>query len=350
MILRNFKLFSLLFLLFSSILLSQALLYPDSDGDGITDKLEIFAGLNPKEDECQPRKCRGISIQGSINGEYLILLIGQNLSMKEKGFEGDSKLTSVKSILKDYIQYSPNFIKMGAYSYGSQGCTSFNELQSPFKNGSKSSLIKEIDSLQPQGSSSIAYSLDKLSEELKEKVGKFNIMVIGDSSESCEGNLKQSIQNLLALNSFQRGIKVFFVGMQISIEKPELENLFESPQSKFIPVDSYSDLKKIFDYPIREVINSLRGMVCIQVELDDLIRCESNKLNQLKRISIKKLNNPIDKDFSMAEKDYFLQQIPIVESKSKIKLRTYDLFKKDASLNYQKKIIELSKIIALDSR
>jgi len=79
-------------------------------------------------------------------------------------------------------------------------------------------------------------------------------------------------------------------------------------------------------------------------------RCESNKINQLKRISLKKLSNPIDKDFSIEEKDYLLQQIPAVESRSKIKLKTYDQFKKDSSGNYQKKIIELSKIINLESR
>jgi hypothetical protein len=334
-----------------SVLFSQAISFPDTDGDGITDKLEIYAGLNPKEDECQPRKCRGISIQGSINGEYLILLVGQNLSMKEKGFNGESKLDSIKSVVKEHIQYSPNFIKIGAYTYGRQGCSSLDEIQSPFKSGSKSYLIKEIESLNPLGSSSIATSLDRLFEELKDKNGKFNILIIGDGSDTCEGNVSQSLQNLLGLNSFQRGIKVFFAGVNLSPEKSiELGKIFDSPHSKFIAVNSNGDLKKIFDHPIKEVINSLRGMVCIQVELDDLIRCESNKINQLKRISLKKLSNPIDKDFSIEEKDYLLQQIPVVESRSKIKLKTYDQFKKDSSGNYQKKIIELSKIINLESR
>jgi hypothetical protein len=333
-----------------SVIISQAISFPDTDGDGITDKLEIYAGLNPKEDECQPRKCRGISIQGSINGEYLILVFGQNLSMKEKGFNGESKLESIKSVVKEHIQYSPNFIKIGAYTYGKQGC-SLDEIQSPFKSGSKSNLIKEIESFYPSGSSSIALSLDRLSEELKDKNGKFNILVIGDGSDTCEGNISQSLQNLLGLNTFQRGIKVFFAGVNLSPEKSiELGKIFDSPQSKFVAVNSNGDLKKIFDHPIKEVINSLRGMVCIQVELDDLIRCESNKINQLKRISLKKLSNPIDKDFSMEEKDYLLQQIPVVETKSKIKLKTYDQFKKDSTGNYQKKIIELSKIINSDSR
>ena len=111
--------FNYFFLIFISLFIiisipfSQAILFPDSDGDGITDKLEIYAGLNPKEDECQPRKCRGISIQGSINGEYMILLLGQNLSMQDKSFDGVTKLDSIKSVVKDYVQNSPNFIRIG---------------------------------------------------------------------------------------------------------------------------------------------------------------------------------------------------------------------------------------------
>ncbi len=345
-----FLMFISLFIIIS-IPFSQAILFPDSDGDGITDKLEIYAGLNPKEDECQPRKCRGISIQGSINGEYMILLLGQNLSMQDKSFDGVTKLDSIKSVVKDYVQNSPNFIRIGAYTYGRQGCSAFDELQSPFKNVSKSNLIKEIENLQATGSSSIALTVDKLRDELKNKKGKFNILLIIDGLNKCEGNLSDSLKKLMALNTFQTGIKVFITGIDIPKDKiGELEKIAEENNVRFSLINSSSELKKIFEPPLKEVINSLRGMICIQVELDDLIRCESNKINQLKRISIRKLNNPIDKDFNAEEKDYFLQQIPEVEVKSKIKLEAYDQYKKETNGNYQKKIIELSKIITTETR
>ncbi len=350
----NFNYYFLIFIsffIFISISFSQSILFPDSDGDGITDKLEIYAGLNPKEDECQPRKCRGISIQGSINGEYMILLLGQNLSMQEKSFDGISKLDSLKMVVKDYVQNSPNFIRIGAYTYGKQGCSAYDELQSPFKSASKSNLIKEIDSLQASGNSSIALAVDKLRDELKNKKGKFNILLIVDDLNKCEGNLSDSLKKLMSLNTFQTGIKVFIAGIDLTKDKiTELEKIADESNVRFMPINSVVELKKIFEPPLKEVINSLRGMICIQIELDDLIRCEYNKINQLKRISVRKLNNPIDKDFNAEEKGYFLQQIPEVEIKSKIKLEAYDQYKKETNGNYQKKIIELSKIITTETR
>ena len=350
-IVQIFSKFFIIFFFTSIVLYSQGILFPDSDGDGITDKLELFAGLNPNEDECQPRKCRGISIQGSINGEYIIVILGQNLSMQEKEFEGISKLDSIKLLYKDFIQYSPNYVRMGTYTYGKNGCSALDEVQSAFKNGSKSGLIKEIEILQPSGKSAISESLDKLRDELKGKKGKFNILVILDDIDTCGGNLETSVKKLTAMNNFRTGVKVFFAGIKLAKPKAEVfEKLSTDNSVKYMPIENSTDLKKIFDPPIKEIINSLRGMVCLQVELDDLIKCESNKINQLKRISIKKLNNPIDKDFSAEEKDYFLQQIPVVELNSKIKLEAYDLYKKDSSNNYQKRIIELSKIVNTETR
>lgn len=351
---RRLILFSSLFLIIltvfsSKILESQATLYPDSDGDGITDKLELFAGLNPNEDECQPRKCRGISVQGSIDGEHLILLMGQNSTMKEKAFDDITKMESVKGVFKEYIQFSPSYIRIGLYTYGKNGCSSFEEMQSPFKQSSKSILFRDIESLQPSGNNSVVAGLERLKDELKDKKGKFNILVVMDSMDTCGGNLSAMLKSFESLNTFRTGIKFFLVGIGFPTNKiQELERVALETNSKFIPVSSHYELKKIFDPPFREVINSLRGMVCLQVELDDLIRCESNKINQLRRLSVRKLMNPINKDFSPEEKDYFLQQIPVVEHNSKIKLETYDLYKKDISNTYQKRIIEISKIITLD--
>lgn len=349
-----------LILLFSSLsiilffpfhIISQSSLFPDSDGDGITDKLELFAGLNPNEDECQPRKCRGISVQGSIDGEYLILIMGQNLSMQEKFSDESSKLDSLKSVFKDNIQYSPNYIKIGLYSYGKNGCSSLDEIHSPFKQNGKSNILKELEVQQPSGKNSVASTLEKLRDDLKDKKGKFNILVILDSLDSCNGNLKEAIRNLNSLNNFRTGIRLYFVGMMLDkLQSEELEKITNSTTSKFINVNSLAELKRIFDAPFREVINSLKGIVCLQVELDDLIKCESNKINQLRRLSSKKLTNPINKNFSPEEKDYFLQQIPVVESNSKLKLETYDLYKRDTSMTYQKRIIEISKIITIDNR
>lgn len=351
--LKVFFLVSVLFVglitLSTRILESQATLYPDTDGDGITDKLELFAGLNPNEDECQPRKCRGISVQGSIDGEYLLLLMGQNLSMQEKAFDDVSKIESLKLVFKEYIQFSPSYIKIGLYTYGKNKCSSVEEIHSPFKQISKSNIFKELDSLQPSGNNSVVAGLEKLREDLKDKKGKFNILVVMDSMDTCNGNLSAAIRSFDSLNKFRTGIKFYFVGLGFpKSQVQEMEKLTLETNSKFIPVNSLYELRKIFDPPFREVINSLRGMVCLQVELDDLIRCESNKINQLRRLSVKKLMNPINKDFSPEEKDYFLQQIPVVEQNSKLKLETYDLYKKDISNTYQKRIIEISKIITLE--
>ncbi|MCB1143246.1 MAG: VWA domain-containing protein [Leptospiraceae bacterium] len=319
---------------------------PDKDGDGIYDKLEIAAGLNPDLDECQPSNCKDVSIYGITGDEYLIIILDQSLSMNDAMTESSTKMQSAKSVVKSFIQRNPPFLKLGMYAYGQNDCSALDEVRSPFTNFSKEELLKDVDTLEPRGSTPIAATLEKLREELRGKKGKFNILLVTDGVESCDGDPVAAAKSLTSINTLDTGVKLFIAGLKIPPgQGKQLEQVAIASQGKYYPIDSEAEFKNIFDPPLKEIIKNLEGLVCLQIELDKLIKCEKDRMNKIRLVSNKKLINPFNKDFTPEEKEFLRIEIPKLETKAKGRIDDYNRIRHEGSNKHKKKIVDLSKLL-----
>jgi hypothetical protein len=347
---QNIKIFIFSMILFPTIFLAIYAydndFLQDKDGDGVYDKLEIAAGLDPDFDECQPKKCKGLTINGITGEEYLIIILDQSLSMEENFKDNLDRMNASKIIIKDYINRSPNFLKLGMYTYGKNDCSALDEVRSPFSNYSKDELINDLEEIKPRGSTPIAATLNKLAEELKDKKGRFNILLVTDGVESCDGDPIAAAKNLISINTLDTGIKLFIAGLQIpKAQAKELEKIAIASQGSYYPINALDEVKDLFEPPLQEIIKNLKGLVCLQIELDDLIRCENNRINKINLVYNKKLINPRNKEFTPDEKDFLRNEIPKLELKSKERLLYFNEVRNLGSDKYKQRIRDLQKLI-----
>ncbi len=324
----------------------------DDDKDGISDALEKYAGLDPKKDECEPNGCSGF-----YGDEYLVMILDQSGSMAEK-IGSDTRMEAAKRVsIKLIDKFPATAAGLGVYSYGTSttitgepaedtsGCKSFNELQSPFKRLDRKELKEHISKMQPDQSTPLAFSLLKFRESILDKKGKFNLILITDGEESCNGNPVEEAKKLVMLNSKTLAIKLSVIGFGVDDKTAEeLKKIAIASEGTYQSVASEEALEDIFQKPIKDIIASFQGILCLHKQVDKLLLCEQSRDNKL-RAAFNRLNSPLSSPFSDEDKKTIIKYYPETEKYIQARIQAYTKIKKEGTESYVKKIDELSKMI-----
>ncbi|MCB1178807.1 MAG: VWA domain-containing protein [Leptospiraceae bacterium] len=205
-----------LFFSLSIVLISESDLSLDSDRGKVPDYLEKVAGFDPFENECRPKKC-SVNINGLAEQEYFVIILDQSISMEEK-FAGESnKMDSAKEIIKEFVDKTPSFIRLGMFTYGKNECSPLDEVHSPFGKGGRKKILSALPDIQPSGATPIGASLSSFRELIQNKKGKFNVLLVTDGQESCEGNPLEEAKKLVDLNDIDLGVNFYVAG--VGLEK-----------------------------------------------------------------------------------------------------------------------------------
>ncbi len=316
----------------------------DSDKDSLPDFLENAIGLNPNENECKPRKCN--QVYGLGQQDYLIILLDQSQSMSETLEEETiSKMELAKRTIRDYIFQIPDYIKIGIFTFGRKECSALDVVKSPFQRLTKKQILEELEKIKPSGATPIAESLSATYDQIKNKKGRFNIVLVTDGIESCEGNPTASAKALLSLNDIQLGINLSIVGVGVNAkEERELALLAKSVKASYIAVHSEKEFSKIFKSPLQEITENYKNMVCLQAEVDFITLCEKGKLDKA-RLFINKTNSLEYQSLTLEEKKYLNEYFSKIESNINSRVELYHLLKQEGTNKLQSKVNELSELL-----
>ncbi|MBP7283119.1 MAG: VWA domain-containing protein [Leptospiraceae bacterium] len=330
---------------------SQGILL-DGDKDGVSDALEKYAGLNPNKDECEPSGCSGF-----YGDEFLVIVLDQSGSMSEK-LGADTRMEVAKRVSLKLIEKFPTTAAgLGFYSYGtsqpeldadsaeSNGCKSFVEWQSPFQKLNRVELKEHVSKMQPELGTPIAYSLQKFRESILDKKGKFNLLLITDGGESCNGDPVEEAKKLVMLNNKTLMIKLSVIGFGVDAKtEMELKKIAEASNGTYQTVTSEEALEDIFQKPIKDIIASFQGILCLHKQVDKLLLCEQSRGNKI-RAAFNKLKSSMSTPFTPEEKETLIEYYPQSEKFIEDRIQSYTKIKKEGTESYIKKIDELSKLL-----
>ena len=327
----------------------------DGDKDGISDALEKYAGLDPKKDECDPTGCSGF-----YGDEYLVVILDQSGSMSEK-LGDDTRMEVAKRVsLKLIDKFPATAAGLGFFSYGTKlpveegekpesgednGCKSFVEHQSPFQKLNRAELKEQVSKMVPELSTPIAYSLLKFRESILDKKGKFNLLLITDGAESCNGSPIEEAKKLVMLNSKTLMIKLSIIGFGVDDKTAEdLKKIAIASEGTYQTVASEDALEDIFQKPIKDIIASFQGILCLHKQVDKFLLCEQSRGNKL-RAAFNKLGSHMKTPFSDEEKATLIKYYPHSEKFIEDRIQSYSKIKKEGTEGYIKKIDDLSKLL-----
>ncbi len=333
-------------LLAISFLIAQAMnpLAQDTDKDGIPDFFEVAAGFNPKENECRPQRCK-VNINGMGEQEYFVIILDQSGSMSGQFTPEKTIMESAKDVIKDFVNKTPTYIKLGMFTYGRNECSPLDNVHSPFDSSGRKKILEALPDLQPAGSTPIGASISAFRELIQNKKGRFNVLLVTDGGESCDGKPLEEAKRLMELNDVHLGVTLHVAG--IGLEKKhaeEFKKIAELSSGKYYDVTKPNDFKNLFKTPIQEIISSYQGMVCLQAEVDTIIHCENLRLSKLTLFKTKKVTS-FSSEFTDEEKEYINKNFPKMENKINDRVEAYKELKKDGNNKYQDKINDLTKIL-----
>jgi Ca-activated chloride channel homolog len=345
------KRFLLVIYLFSTLILCLSLLSQsgkwepvDTDKDLIPDFIELASGYDPKINECRPKRCK-TNINGMMEQEYFVIILDQSGSMAETLDSGRTRMEGAKDAIRSFVKTMPDHIKIGMFTYGQKECSPLDEVHSPFNRGGRKAITEALESIEPSGLTPIAGSLSAFREFVKDKKGKFNVLLVTDGVESCGGNPVEEAKNLVELNDIHLGISLSIAGIGLNPkETKELLAIAQASNGKYYPVNKEEEFKKLFHSPIEEIIANYKEMVCLQIEVDSILHCENQRLNRIK-LSMNTKASSVSNDMSDEEKKYVKENLPKIEAKIKAKNDSYSKLKREGTNKLQKRINELTKVL-----
>lgn len=316
----------------------------DSDEDQFPDFLESALGYDPLANECKPKKCK--QIYGLAQQDYLVILLDQSQSMSGTlEEEQKSKMEIAISTIQNYLFETPDYIKAGIYTFGKKDCSPLDVVKSPFQFLPKKQILEELKKIQPSGSTPIAGSLSSLREQLKGRKGRYQVVLVTDGIESCEGDPISSAKSLLELNSIELGVNLTIVGIGVNAkEERELFLLAQSTDSKYIAVHSEKEFSKIFKAPLEEIVEDYKTMVCLQAEVDWITLCEKQKLDKA-RLFVNKTNSPQYQGLKKEEQKFLAESFQKIEKSVNTKVELYHTLKREGTAKLQLRIDELKNFL-----
>lgn len=203
----------------------------------------------------------------------ILFLLDGSGSMMAK-WEGQHRIDVARDILSDLIDSLSDVkhLELGLRVYGHQfhrrfrNCTD-SKLEVGFSPRNHETIKQKLASLEPQGTTPIAYSLEQATKDFPEDKNSRNVIImITDGIESCNGD-----PCAISLGLQRKGIflRPFIIGM--GIEK-DYAKAFEC-MGRFLNAQNGGEFRRALD----NVVNQTLGKTTISVELLDLAKKRTEK-------------------------------------------------------------------------
>lgn len=192
--------------------------------------------------------------QAQTDAKSTILFILDGSGSMWARIDNDPKITIAKDVMIRLIQQLPDNVEAGLQVYGhrSKGDCNDIELMSPVGKSDKSTLIQQIQSIQPQGKTPITGSLKLAGEQLKSTEEETTVVLISDGQETCEGDPCALMRELRG-----QGIKmqVHVVGFDVNQdERKQLVCIAEAGGGKYFTAQNTTQLKDALTEVRKEVV------------------------------------------------------------------------------------------------
>lgn len=313
----------------------------DDDFDGYPNFLEKAIGYSPKVNDCMKHMRCG-KLLGDITrvggSRNILLILDASGSMTTLAQGGKTRIDAAKEAVASFIKLNPRNVKLGLLVYSARGgsnrgCANI-ELVQPIEIINKKSLSETVMSIEAQGTTPMAFAINKAQEILEKYHRDDNhVILVSDGLESCKGN---PVQALYELKMSKASPTIDVIGFGVGGRaRSQLKCAAKAAQGQYYDVNSASDLTRVLAYSFDRMKDFYKTMVCINRDFNKFLVCETQKYNKANAWIIR--HKLLEKD---AEKKRSIR-----DAEEKIRNRYFNEVKKLSHGAFQKKIKNLQKEI-----
>jgi len=196
-------------------------------------------------------------VGASEKGNVLFILDGSGSMWAE--IDNKPKIVIAKEVMINLIQQLPDTVKAGLEVYGhrSKGDCNDIELLSLVGKSDKTTLVQQIQSIQPKGKTPITGSLKLAAEQLRAAEEETAVVLISDGKETCQGDPCVLVSQLR-----KQGIKVkvHVVGFDVNqAEREQLMCIADAGGGKYFTAQNAGELTNALTEVRKEVIASVEA-------------------------------------------------------------------------------------------
>ena len=198
----------------------------------------------------------------------ILFIIDASTSMKEE-WDGSEKFSIARQLLSELLDSLSqtdeyDYMEFALRAYGHQShappedCTD-TRLEVPFSKNNVEAIKSRMMSIEPKGTTPIAYTLEQCADDFPEYKGCRNIIIlITDGLERCNGD---PCAISMALQKKGITLRPYVIGINLNVDIADILDC----------VGNFYDVKEIsqFKAAINEVINQVTHMTSVQVNLLD---------------------------------------------------------------------------------
>jgi len=220
-------------------------------------------------------------------GKILFILDGSGSMWGQ--IENKPKIAIAKDVMSHLIQELPDNIQAGLQVYGhrSKGDCNDIELLSPIGHSDKTTLIQQIQAIQPKGKTPITRSFEIAAEHLREAEDETTAVLISDGKETCAGDPCTLVR---ALRNQGVKVKVHVVGFDVNKEeRNQLHCIAEAGGGKYFNAKNTRQLTQALVEVKQEVLKKAETKEAPEPQ-DNKKKKKVIKLQTLSAISIPNLS------------------------------------------------------------
>jgi len=173
----------------------------------------------------------------------VLFILDASGSMWQK-LDGEFKITSAKSVLKNLVGQLPANARVGLVAYGHKQKSDCNDIETliPPANLNKQAFVTRLDAINPMGKTPIAKSVSHSLALVRTETTPVTIVLISDGLETCEGNACDLVRKAKAQGV---NITVHVVGFGIE-EKDQspLECIAQAGGGQYLPANNSGELNE----------------------------------------------------------------------------------------------------------
>ena len=186
-------------------------------------------------------------------GNVLFILDGSGSMWGQ--VEGKHKIVIAKQVMSGLIEELPDNINAGLQIYGHRrkGDCEDIELLSPIGESDKTTLISQIQAINPRGKTPISRSFEIAAERLRHYENETTVVLISDGEETCDADPCQKVRELR-----DSGIRVQVHVVGFDVRKNEREQLYciaEAGGGRYFSADSSDQLQQALTEVRQEVVS-----------------------------------------------------------------------------------------------
>lgn len=171
----------------------------------------------------------------------VIFILDASGSMWQK-LDGEFKITTAKSVLKNLIGHLPAYSYVGLVAYGHKQKSDCNDIETIIPLGplAKQAFLARLDSINPMGKTPIAKSISNALALIPSEWAPVTIVLISDGLETCEGNACDVVRI-----AKEQGVKITVHVVGFGIEEKDqspLECIAQAGEGQYLSANNAGEL------------------------------------------------------------------------------------------------------------